>query len=608
MIIAGAAIFAMCAGMLSGCGGSASTAGGNKAAATTAAGKTAATAASATTAAKATTAATATTAAAASGGDYSNIQQSQDKSKIVVTDTDGPFGKYPEPITLTMVKGYSTGDDWKLEALKKVGETLEDNRNTRVLRDKLNINVKYDWIVDSSQYDQKLKLAISSGDIPDVIKVNKNNLVQMNQMAEAGLIQPLGDLWAKYASPLSVKYATADGGLTTAALSYNGQMYGIPEADDSDGTIGYMWIRIDWMDKLGLKPPTNISELQDYMRAMVENDPDGNGVKDTYGMLMTKDLYEQINPICWMFKAYPTTWYENPNGDGSLVWGPVQPEMKQPLSIIHQMYADGWIDPEFTVKDYTKAIEIIASGKCGLVFGPHWSTHIGLYQSRDNDPKADWCVYELPKDLNGNPTKVRIEMGLQSAVCVRAGYEHPEAAIKMLNMYNETMFGDDGDYEYYCSPKIDGQMLADLFTLAPITGLYSTMDVDNENINLSAFDGKIDPATLTGVPKVFYDNCKAEWTWWRMFGPDRSAGRVMSMVYGDRKTYTQPNLFNGAPTQTMIDRWDQLKEYVDTSITKMITGELNTDSDFDKFVTEWNNMGGAQVTKEVSDWYKANKK
>ena len=590
------------ASTLSGCGGGTNTSGGDAGVTSAAAAVTTAAEAATTAAAAQTTQAEETTAQAKDP--YADIEQTKDKSNIAITEEDGPFGRYPEPITVTMVKGYSSGDDWKLEILAKVGESLEDNRNTRVFSDKLNINVVYDWIVDSSQYDQKLKLAISSGDLPDIVKINKNNLVLMNQLAEADLIQPMGELWEKYASPLSEEYATADGGLTKAALSYNGEMMGIPEADDSDGTIGYMWIRIDWMEKLGLTPPTTISELLEYMQALVTGDPDGNGKDDTYGMLMTKGIWEQINPICWAFKAYPTTWFEA--DDGSLIWGAVQPEMKEPLAILQKMYKDGWLDPEFSVKDYSKATEIIAAGQCGLVFGPHWSTHISLNRSQENDPDADWCVYELPKDLNGDPTRVRLELGLQNAICVNTKCKYPEAAIKMLNLYNQTQFGVDGDYEYYCSPFIDGEMLADLFTLGPITGLYTTMDVDNVNASMPALKGEIDPATLVGVPKVFYDNCMAEWTWWRMFGPDRSAGLIMSMVYADRDTYTRPNLFNGAPTETMVDRWAQLQELSVTTITKIIMGELNADSDFDTYVNDWNNMGGTKVTEEVSAWYRSN--
>jgi putative aldouronate transport system substrate-binding protein len=360
------------------------------------------------------------------------------------------------------------------------------------------------------------------------------------------------------------------------------------------------------MDKLGLTPPTNIGEFMEYLRVMAEDDPDGNGVDDTYAMLVDKGLWDQLSAFFWMFKAYPTTWYEA--SDGSLIYGAVQPEMKEPLALLQKMYSDGWLDPEFTVKDYTKATEIVAAGQCGLVLGPHWSTHISLNRSQENDPNADWIVAELPVDNNGEPTRVKLDFGLQHAICVNTNYKHPEAAIKMLNLYNQLMFGDDGDYAYYCSPFIDGQMVADLFTLAPITALYPQMDVDNVNKSMPAYSGAVDPDSLQGASRVFYDNSMAEWTWWRMFGPDRSAGIIMSMIYKNTDVYVRDNLFNGAPTTTMVDRWAQMVELTNTTITKIIVGELNASSDFDAFVNDWMNMGGAKVTEEVSEWYRANAK
>ena len=42
-----------------------------------------------------------------------------------------------------------------------------------------------------------------------------------------------------------------------------------------------MIIRQDWLDKLGLKAPTTIDEFEEVIRAFTEDDPDGNGQKDT---------------------------------------------------------------------------------------------------------------------------------------------------------------------------------------------------------------------------------------------------------------------------------------------------------------------------------------
>ena len=44
-------------------------------------------------------------------------------------------------------------------------------------------------------------------------------------------------------------------------------------------------IRQDWLDNLGLDMPETFEEFKEVMRAFTEDDPDGNGVDDTYGFV-----------------------------------------------------------------------------------------------------------------------------------------------------------------------------------------------------------------------------------------------------------------------------------------------------------------------------------
>lgn len=60
--------------------------------------------------------------------------------------------------------------------------------------------------------------------------------------------------------------------------------------------------------------------------------------------------------------------------------------------------------------------------------------------------------------------------------------------------------------------------------------------------------------------------------------------------------------FTGAPTATMIAKKSVLDQKEQELYTKIITGKAPIE-DFDKFVTEWNSLGGGQMTQEVNDWY-----
>ena len=64
----------------------------------------------------------------------------------------------------------------------------------------------------------------------------------------------------------------------------------------------------------------------------------------------------------------------------------------------------------------------------------------------------------------------------------------------------------------------------------------------------------------------------------------------------------QDNLFVGAPTETMTSRMSTLEDLQDEVFTKIILGEADVDA-FDKFVSDFNALGGKEITEEVNEWY-----
>ena len=68
-------------------------------------------------------------------------------------------------------------------------------------------------------------------------------------------------------------------------------MLGFPIMPNCFNNSLVMWIRQDWLDKVDMEIPTTLDELHDVLVAFVNEDPDGNGIKDTYGDV-------QINVHC----------------------------------------------------------------------------------------------------------------------------------------------------------------------------------------------------------------------------------------------------------------------------------------------------------------------
>lgn len=65
---------------------------------------------------------------------------------------------------------------------------------------------------------------------------------------------------------------------------------GIPESSGASDSVDLMWIRQDWLENLGLSQPKTIDELINVIEKFTTDDPDGNGVDDTYGLGVTGAL------------------------------------------------------------------------------------------------------------------------------------------------------------------------------------------------------------------------------------------------------------------------------------------------------------------------------
>ena len=517
----------------------------------------------------------------------------------------GYFGTYEPAIDMEWIKSTWQG---AREAVNNklnpaTGETFEDNRWTRAMRDELGINVTYKWVADGSQAQEKLKLAMASGDLPDVITLEgAQRLVDFQQLAEADLLADVTDLWEQYAAPLTKEVVGADGQVIFDAVSYDGRMMGIPGPSAGLDTFSYFWVRQDWLDNLGLAPPRTTAELMEMARAFTHDDPDGNGEDDTFAMMLDKSLWYRSEGFFWSFGAYPDTWLEAPGG--GLTYGALQPEVKDALAALRAMHADGQLDPEWAVKDGAKANEAFARNAVGIAYGGHWISYDFL-PGWENDDSIDWSVYPQP-GVDGTPPKGELELGMQRIYAVRKEYEHPEALLKAYNLYWEKLYGDTGDYEYWGNDEhMDG-----IWWIGPFAAFHPWVNIPPYYDIQAVYAGTKDPAELTGVSLDYYNNTEnnphpaQQWAWQEMFSDPATSpfGHITRRV--DEGSLFIDN-FVGAPTPTMTDRWGTLEELKITTFTRIIVGDLDLDSGFAEFVEDWQKLGGDRITQEVSDWYRA---
>ncbi len=502
-----------------------------------------------------------------------------------------PYRPYDERITVSVVKGGQES-----AGTLPAGETIEDNRALKYIEDTLNIDVVFKWVVTSDAYLDKLNLAIASQDIPDVMIVDA---IQLQQLTEADAIEDLTPYIEKYANKDILENYAQTKGVALQAATINGKIMGIPNVQPQADAPIMAFVRKDWLDKLGLQPPKTVEDIEKIARAFIEQDPDGNGVADTYGLTGTMNpinVPSNLHGFDAFFNAYgafPELFYRN--NEGKIIYGSVQPEVKEALALIARWYKEGIIDPEFATKDGGKSNEIVVSGKAGIMMGPWWIPWWPLVDSVTNDPNADWQPY-LIQDKNGQYT---FSMGdyTYSYVVVRKGYPHPEVALKILNVQNDLSYGLNNAPQYYPNFNEIWGLLFPIPFLIEQPYVVERMGREYK----AALDGTLDPSTFGDAMKLEFEQIKADVAAPRS-NPSNWATRMarldaaLLLAQGYNEVRTDPV---AARVLANDPNWPSLKKMEEETFLQIMTGARPLD-DFDKFVQDWYKSGGQALLDKMN--------
>ncbi|MFC0216723.1 extracellular solute-binding protein [Paenibacillus chartarius] len=515
-----------------------------------------------------------------------------------------PFGKYQNTVTINIGASVDPSDK-----TLPPGDTPESNQYTRYVKDNLNIQTKIAWqAATGKDYDQKVNLSIASNDLPDAMVVNDT---QLRQMVKANQLADLTEVYNTYASPAMKGIIDTTKGLATKAVTFNGKMMAIPNVTTESDMVHLMWIRKDWLDKLGLAVPKTVEELEKVAKAFVEQDPDGNGKADTIGIvgpqsggLLHANFITPNNnnygfdPVFSSYHSYPGFWIKG--DDGKISYGSILPETKQALAKLRDWYAKGLIDKEMSVRK--DSAELIKSGASGIYFGMWWGGYGPLGDAIKNNPQANWQAYAVPLDAKGEFTP---HMGTPSNqyLVVRKGYEHPEAALKMVNL----LLRDES--------KFDVKVAVSNYPLRVVFAPMDEMDVTlkmlkevlagtkkPEELDLPGY--KLLRADAENIKKVKlepYDKVDIQYwnptadlgIWKRMYS---TFVGVAALQQPYKKTYSATY----SQTKSMESKWPTLDKLEKETFLKIIMGAAPLEA-FDQFVQDWKKQGGDQITAEVEE-------
>lgn len=506
--------------------------------------------------------------------------------------------KYDPPIELTTIHRRNA-------TLKYAADENENNNPwTQAYLEKFGIRTKVIFTTaEQAQWEQRTNLIIASGDLPDFFMATP---AQFKQLAEAGLLEDMTDAFEQHASARVKEVMNEGGPLPLQSARINGRLMAIPFTGVPKEGAPVLWVRTDWLKKLNLPEPKTIADLQKISEAFTTQDPDANGVADTFGLLIDKDL-TMLGGLYNGHHAYNGIWIKD--SAGKLVSSTIQPEMKQALQTLQGLYQAGQIDKEFGVKTASKVYETLVAGKAGLFYASGYAGLFPLNSVKEKHPESEWQAYAMPS-IDGKPAKAQAGLGVVGYWVVKKGVKNPEAILKMMQFWIDTFYDntDDAIFGKYVDRESDGSAVWTMNLAATYRAFKNAEQQELVSAVLRAPEASRPEmlAKLTPESRAMYNRINGYLTkdeiqhygWHIIFGEPGSMGVINQYRKDDRYV---SDAFITSPLPTMAERGATLSKRQLEVFTRIIQGAPI--DEFDKWVEEWKRTGGDQITQEVNDWY-----
>jgi len=264
-----------------------------------------------------------------------------------------------------------------------------DNEIEKAVEDVVGVDLDMTWVPNSS-YGDKVNITLAGGDLPQVMVIQGKDPGFVRN-AEAGAFWDLTDYLADYPN-LDTTFPEVQ-----KASSVNGKVYGVFRARDviREAVI----IRKDWLENLGLDMPTTTADLEKVAKAFTEDDPDGNGVDDTYGLIIPKWPGTIGTNSPW---DAIETWYGAGNRwterDGELVPNFTTDEWLDAVKFEHKLVEEGVVNPDYATFDSAKWNEPFLNGQGGIILDVHSRAGSLMSLFKQSDPDN----FDTYVDITGN--------------------------------------------------------------------------------------------------------------------------------------------------------------------------------------------------------------
>jgi putative aldouronate transport system substrate-binding protein len=520
-----------------------------------------------------------------------------------------PFGKYDPVITMSTARTMSSGVQFDETDPDK--RSYEENRWVRTYREDLGIQLAYTWLApDGESNTARWNAAIASQIVPDFANVS-DNIYKL--LYDADLVADMTDIWENYVTD---EYVKSLGPNDIEMMTIDGRMYGFPGGTRSMAGTTLLFLRQDWMDKLGLKDPESIDEVVEIARKFKDAKLGG---PDTIPFFLSNNVSGgstfsggdgKWDGFMNAYGGYLNYWIEK---DGKLAFSSVQPEIRPALLKLQELYKEGLINRDFATVNTALSNEYVGSGKVGINYGSAWSVVSAMNTLVSGTPEFRTTPWKMitsvfpPPAVRGQAVKAQTNSPKGMRVFVSKKTPHPEAALKIATLAYNYENKSKESYQYYIEGDHED---FGYYRYLPWGDHMTSTDYDlyrAEAVRL---------ADMGDLSVVEARNWTGSWEEYQaaLRGENQPYQLMMNGPYGSfclvydyyNKGQIMMQGFNGLPTDTMALKGDLLRGSLETAMFEVVMGA--DISVWDQAAQKWYTDGGTQITDEVNKWYDGVKK
>jgi putative aldouronate transport system substrate-binding protein len=249
-----------------------------------------------------------------------------------------------------------------------VGPITNDNIIVKEFEKRTNTKLDITW-VSGNNYNEKVSVTFASGSIPDMTLTLEAYNAQFRTMSSQGAFWEVGKYYKDYKN-----MAAFPSDVWENIKMPDGKIYGMPRPRAIDGqAAGQVSLRKDWLDKVKLPIPQTMDDLYKVMQAYTNDDPDGNGQKDTVGIVgyVNQGDLGSLSQVVSIFNG-ASGWRLEKDGSLAHMW--TDPSTKDALLWLRKAFAEGLIHKDTPVLKQTQHDDIIKANKAGINFDPPQKT------------------------------------------------------------------------------------------------------------------------------------------------------------------------------------------------------------------------------------------